>query len=53
MTRIVAGIVLVAWGYTLLPSVVGIILVLVGLVPISALFGGLFQGAAVRAAGKK
>ncbi len=62
-TRVVAGIVLIAWGYVLLPSVAGIVLIVIGLVPllaglfdvcvISALFGGPFQGAAIREAGKK
>ena len=63
VTRVVAGVVLVAWGYLLLPSIGGIALVVIGLVPllaglfdvcvISALFGGPFRGAAIRGAGKK
>ena len=63
VTRVVAGIVLIAWGYLLLPSVAGTVLIVIGLVPllaglfdvcvISALFGGPFQGAAIREAGKK
>ena len=63
ITRVVAGIVLIVWGYTLLPSVAGIVLIVIGLVPlvaglldvcvISALLGGPLQGAAIRKAGKK
>ncbi len=63
VTRVIAGIVLIAWGYTLLPSIAGVVLIVIGLVPllaglfdvcvISALFGGPLQGAAIRAAGTK
>ena len=62
VTRIVAGIALIMWGYLLLPSVAGIFLIVIGLVPllagtfdvclISALLGGPFQGSAIREVGR-
>ena len=61
LARIIVGLALVAWGYMLLNSVAGIVLIIVGLVPlaagifdfcvVSALLGGPFWGVAIRAAG--
>ena len=58
LARIVAGISLMAWGYTLRDSETGIILMVVGLVPLatgafdlcllSALLGGPIRGAGIR-----
>jgi hypothetical protein len=63
VVRVVVGIVLIVWGYMLLTSVAGFVLIIIGLVPllaglfdvcvISALLGGPFQGTAIREAGKK
>jgi hypothetical protein len=63
VVRVIAGIVLIVWGYMLLTSVAGFVLVIIGLVPllaglfdvcvISALLGGPFQGTAIRKAGRK
>ena len=58
LARIIVGLALVAWGYMLLNSVAGIVLIIVGLVPlaagifdfcvVSALLGGPFWGVAIR-----
>ena len=58
ITRIVAGIVLIGWGYTQLTTVTGLALIIVGLVPlvagaldlclISALLGGPISGKRIR-----
>ena len=58
IARLVAGIGLIAWGYTLRDNSTGIILMVVGLVPlaagafdlclISALLGGPIGGARIR-----
>lgn len=59
IVRIVAGIVLVAWGWFGLGSVIGIIVAIIGLVPLLAgvfdfcvfapLFGNPLSGARIRA----
>lgn len=61
--RVVAGVVLIAWGIWGLRGTAGVVVALVGLVPllaglfdfcvISALLGGPFWGRAIRAAAKK
>lgn len=58
VTRIVAGLALLVWGYTLRAEVAGKVLVVVGLIPlvagsldwclISALLGGPIRGAVLR-----
>lgn len=58
VVRIVAGLVLLVWGYTQRADVAGIVLIVVGLVPlaagmfdwclISALLGGPIRGAVLR-----
>ncbi len=58
VVRVIAGVALIAWGYTLREQSTGIVLMIVGLVPllagafdvcvISALLGGPFSGAAIR-----
>lgn len=58
VARVVAGLGLVSWGYTLRGSTTGIVLIIVGLVPlaagvfdlclISALLGGPMSGSRVR-----
>jgi len=61
IARLVVGIVLIIWGYTQLNTGTGIVLIVIGLVPlaagafdlclISALLGGPISGARIR--GKK
>ena len=61
IARLVVGIILIVWGYTQLNTGTGIVLIIIGLVPlaagafdlclISALLGGTISGAKVR--GKK
>lgn len=56
--RILAGVVLVVWGYTQLGTAAGIVLIVIGLIPlvagsldwclISALLGGPLRGAVLR-----
>ena len=58
IARLVVGIGLIAWGYTQLPTGMGIALIAIGLVPfvagafdlclISALLGGPISGARIR-----
>ena len=58
VTRLVVGILLIIWGYTQLGTTVGIILIIIGLIPlvagaldlclISALLGGPISGARLR-----
>jgi hypothetical protein len=58
VARIVAGLVLIAWGYTMLGSLAGIALIVIGLVPLTAGsfdfcvisrgLGGPFWGAEIR-----
>ena len=58
IARLVVGIALVVWGYTLLVSVTGIFLIIIGLIPlvagsfdlclVSALLGGPVSGEKVR-----
>jgi len=58
VARIVAGIVLVGWGYTQLGTGVGVVLIIVGLVPllagafdwclVSAILGGPISGQRLR-----
>ena len=58
IARIVVGIVLIIWGYTLLNAVIGFVLIIIGLIPlaagaldlclISALLGGLISGKKLR-----
>ena len=58
VTRLVVGILLIIWGYTQLGTAVGIILIIIGLIPlvagaldlclISALLGGPISGARLR-----
>jgi hypothetical protein len=58
VVRIVAGIVLIAWGYTNVGSGIGLAIMLVGIVPlaagvfdwclVSALLGGPLSGARIR-----
>ena len=58
LARFIAGVVLIGWGYTLGDSATGIVVMLVGLVPlatgafdlclISALLGGPIRGALIR-----
>jgi len=62
VTRILVGLALIAWGYTQLGNPFGIILILVGLIPlsaglfdfcfISALLGGPLSGSKVREVSK-
>jgi hypothetical protein len=57
VVRILAGLVLIVWGYLQLPEVAGIVLIVIGLVPfvagtfhlclISALLGGPISGARI------
>jgi F0F1-type ATP synthase assembly protein I len=57
VARIVVGVILIGWGYAQLPETAGIILIVVGLVPltagvfhlclISALLGGPISGASI------
>ena len=57
VVRILAGVVLIGWGYIQLPEIVGIVLIVLGLVPliagifhmclISALLGGPISGARI------
>ena len=57
--RLIAGVVLIVWGYTQLDQTLGIVLIVVGLIPllagaldlclISALLGGPLSGKKVRA----
>ena len=61
--RVVVGLLIVGWGYTLLAQAAGLILVVVGLVPlaagafdvcvISGLLGGPLAGAAIRQARRR
>jgi xanthine/uracil/vitamin C permease (AzgA family) len=58
IARLVVGMALVVWGYTLLVSVIGIFLIIIGLIPlvagsfdlclVSALLGGPVSGEKVR-----
>ena len=58
IARVIAGIILIVWGYTQLDTGTGIVLIVIGLVPlvagvfdlclISALLGGPISGARVR-----
>jgi len=58
IARLVVGIVLIIWGYTQLNTGTGIVLIVIGLVPlvaggfdlclISALLGGPISGASIR-----
>ena len=58
IARVVAGIALIVWGYTQLDSTTGIVLIVIGLVPlvaggfdlclISALLGGPISGTRIR-----
>jgi hypothetical protein len=60
--RVIAGLALIAWGYTMRDQTSGVVLMIVGLVPLAAgafdlcllspLLGGPVQGAKIRAAGK-
>ena len=62
VTRIIVGLALIIWGYTQLGQTSGIILILIGLIPLSAglfdlciispLIGGPISGKKVRANGK-
>ncbi|MGB6120937.1 MAG: DUF2892 domain-containing protein [Bacteroidota bacterium] len=57
IVRIIAGLALIGWGYVQLPEATGIVLIIVGLVPlaagvfnlclISALLGGTISGARI------
>jgi hypothetical protein len=61
--RILAGVVLVVWGYTQRGTAAGIVLIVIGLVPlvagsfdwclISALLGGPLKGAVLRKSGQE
>ena len=63
IARILAGLVLIAWGYTQRAETTGIILIVVGLVPlaagvfnlclISALLGGPISGARIAKSNKQ
>ena len=58
ITRLVAGIALIVWGYLLLDTGSGLVLIVIGLIPlvagafdlclVSALLGGPISGARVR-----
>ena len=60
ITRLVVGIVLIAWGLTQLGTAMGIVLIIIGLIPliagafdlclISALLGGPISGKRIREA---
>jgi hypothetical protein len=59
IVRLVAGIALIVWGYSLLDETLGIVLIVIGLIPfvagaldlclISALLGGPLSGKKLRA----
>lgn len=61
--RIVAGIGLIAWGYSISETTAGAVLMIVGLVPLAAgafdlcllspLLGGPLAGAKIRASGRR
>ena len=63
IVRIIAGLVLIIWGYTQLPDTGGIVLIIIGLIPlvagsfnlclISALLGGTINGAKIAESNKK
>jgi len=63
IVRIIAGLVLIVWGYTQLPDTGGIVLIVIGLIPlaagtfnlclISALLGGTISGAKIAESNKK
>lgn len=63
IARIVAGLVLIGWGYSMSGETLGLVLMVVGVVPlvagaldlcfISALLGGPMAGSAIRAAKKQ
>lgn len=60
IVRIIGGLALIAWGYTQRPDTLGIVLMIVGLVPLGAgvfdicvfglFFGGPLSGKKIRAA---